>query len=157
MKPTDEVSRPIPQTAEARNIEARHSATIQREPQTPSLEKWDLLRVSFVSDQRLQFFIDGQPSDTYNYAELGFADGRSRKGNKPKAAWETVKLLAQCGGTISYVLNTRIDWRRIEKRIEEIREMLRTKFAIQDDPIPYVRGTGYVAQFKIDLAASYGP
>jgi hypothetical protein len=157
MENSDGVSRELPETTEAAEIEARHSATIQREPQTPSLSKWDLLQVLFVSDQRLQFFIDDQPWSTYNYADLGFADGRSRKGNKPKAAWETLKLLAQCGGRISNASSTRMDWPKIEKRIEEIREMFRTKFAIQGDPIPYVRGTGYVARSRSVWLRLMGP
>lgn len=56
---------------------------------------WERVEIAFLSDQRIQVWIDGRPEKTYNYAEFGCADRRSERPNK---AWQMLLLLAQAGG-----------------------------------------------------------
>jgi len=46
-------------------------------------------------------------------------------------------------------------WAKVEKRIQEIRRVLRARFGISADPIPLIEGAGYRATFKIDCRPSY--
>jgi hypothetical protein len=44
---------------------------------------------------------------------------------------------------------------KVEKRVQEIRKALRRNFDLTEDPIPFVKGTGYQTRFKIGCAESY--
>jgi hypothetical protein len=112
---------------------------------------WDTIEISFLSDQRVQIR-NGTNSETLNYGEFGFKDGRT--GN-PNRAWETMRALAQRRGVIQD--GTAMDqlWPKVEKRIQEIRKVLREHFGISADPIPFVSGVGYQARFKIGCSPSF--
>jgi hypothetical protein len=112
---------------------------------------WDTIEISFLSDERVQIR-NGTNSETRNYAEFGFADGRSKKA---KQAWETLRALAEQGGTIRDAAKTGRTWPKVEKRMQEIRKVLRKHFRISADPIPFVEGTGYQARFKIGCRPSF--
>jgi hypothetical protein len=115
---------------------------------------WDTIEISFLSDERVQIR-NGTNSETRNYAEFGFADGRSKKAKKAKQAWETLRALAEQGGTIRDAAKTGRTWPKVEKRMQEIRKVLRKHFRISADPIPFVEGTGYQARFKIGCRPSF--
>ena len=112
---------------------------------------WDTIEISFLSDERVQIR-NGTNSETRNYAEFGFADGRSKKANQ---AWETLRALAEEGGTIRDGAKISRTWPKVEKRMQEIRKVLRKHFRISADPIPFVEGTGYQARFKIGCRPSF--
>jgi hypothetical protein len=144
--------------------------------------KWEAVEIIFTSDQRVQYFVEGGTSETLNYADMGFKDGRSGKENK---AWDMMRELAKREGrygTKNTGANTarhsrqhpsavnekqhreQVDkwstsekqpWTRIEKRMQEIRKTLQKHFGIAGDPVPYVDGTGYVARFKIRCGPSF--
>jgi hypothetical protein len=111
--------------------------------------KWGDIAISFLSEERVQIR-SGDQTETCNYAELGFEDGR--KGT-PRRAWTILQLMAKSEGKVKYVGDT--TWPAVEKRVQEIRRILRGYFGISDDPIPYVEGHGYSARFKIDRRRSY--
>lgn len=113
---------------------------------------WDAVEISFLSDERVQIRAKGTPSGTYNYAELGFAD---RRNGKPNQAWVTLRALAEERGIIRDAAKTGQAWPKVEKRIQEIRKVLRKHFGIAADPIPFVEGTGYQALFQIGWSPSY--
>jgi hypothetical protein len=73
--------------------------------------------------------------ETRNYAEFGFADGRT--GN-PNQAWEALRVLAAQRGVIRDGTALNLPWPKVEKRIQEIRRLLREHFHISSDPIPFV-------------------
>jgi hypothetical protein len=110
---------------------------------------WEHVEISFLSDERVQIW-DGAKTESRNYSELGFAD---RRNGKPNLAWVTLRALAESKGTIRE--SPTGDWSIVEKRIQDIRRVLRGHFKLSADPIPIVKGTGYVCQFKIGCAASY--
>jgi hypothetical protein len=66
-----------------------------------------------------------------------------------------LRLLAKQGGLIQAPTNEQRHWHLVEKRIQEIRKVLRNHFGISHDPIPYVEGSGYRAVFKIACRSSY--
>lgn len=109
--------------------------------------KWEDIEISFLSDHRIQI---SAPSlnETLNYAEMGFVDDRKKT---PNSAWKTLRELAELGGRI----RTGSNWNKVEKRMQEIRKVFREQFGISDNPLPFVKGTGYQARFKISCAPSY--
>ncbi len=119
------------------------------EPQCPTT--WEDIEIRFLSGERVQVTVMGEQG-TWNYGEFGFADGRVGKPNK---AWLTLELLAQSEGTIQNRVALGRDRSKIEKRMQEIRRVLKKRFGIMDDPLPLVEGTGYRARFKITCSASY--
>jgi len=112
---------------------------------------WQGIQISFLSDNRLQIR-NGARLETYGYGEFGFADQRS---GKPKRAWIVLRALAEHEGILSGAKATSVAWTLIERRVQEIRKVLRTEFGLPGDPLPFVPGTGYQAVFKISCAASY--
>ena len=68
------------------------------------LHKWPDLEIRFLSDERIHVQ-SGQFTETRNYAEFGFEDGRTKK---PNLAWVTLRVLAQREGTIDQPVTVRI-------------------------------------------------
>jgi hypothetical protein len=112
---------------------------------------WEAIEIVFISDERVQIS-NGTNSETCNYAELGFADGRSEK---PIQAWETLRTMAEQGGVIANSTKPTQPWSAVEKRIQEIRRALQRHFGLSADPIRFSRGTGYEACFKIRCGPSF--
>jgi hypothetical protein len=141
--PTQEGPEPEPQTVSASDMITQSSGA--------GTATWENIEISFLSDERIQIR-NGTVLETRNYGEFGFEDGRS---GKPNQAWVTLRALAEERGLIQAPTKAHRDWSRVEKRIQEIRKVLRNHFGISHDPIPYVEGTGYRALFKIDCRPSY--
>ena len=78
--------------------------------------------------------INGKQTESANYAELGFADGRSENPNK---AWATLRALAESRRVLKDGRTIGEPWPKVEKRIQEIRGELRELFGISGDPLPY--------------------
>ena len=111
---------------------------------------WEDIEILFLSDERVQIR-NGTNRETRNYAEFGFADGRT---GTPNQAWETLRALAEQGGTIQ-VARAGSSWPKVEKRIQEIRKVLQKRFGLSADPIPFLSGVGYKACFKINCGPSF--
>jgi hypothetical protein len=111
---------------------------------------WDELEIRFLSDERIQI-IAGRFTETMNYAEFGFEDSRSQK---PNLAWIALRSLAEFGGTLRQTARDE-SWGSVEKRMQELRRIFRSRYALTSDPIPYIQGTGYKALFKIGCAPSF--
>jgi hypothetical protein len=112
---------------------------------------WQAIEISFLSDERVQIR-NGTKTATYNYEELGFAD---RRNGKPDLAWMTLRVLAEERGIIRDAGKTGVPWRKVEKRMQEIRRVLRKHFGIDADPVPLIKDTGYRALFKIGCNPSF--
>jgi hypothetical protein len=112
---------------------------------------WDAIEISFTSEERVQIR-NGATTETRNYTDFGFEDSRS---GKPNRAWEALRVLAAEGGTIRDSAKISQTWPNIEKRIQEVRKVLRKNFGISADPIPFVAGIGYQARFKIGCRPSF--
>lgn len=115
-----------------------------------SARKWEDVEIRFLSDFTFQAVVNGTVQAPQNYAEVGFGDARH---GRPKAAWETLRALAESGGVIA-ATRTAPEWPRLEKRIQEVRRLLRVYFRLPGDPVPYIDG-GYRTRFTIRLSPSY--
>ena len=112
---------------------------------------WNTIEISFLSDERVQIR-NGTKSETCNYAELGFADGRN---GKPNRAWITLRALAEQRGIVRTPTKPGQSWSDVEKRMQEIRKLLREHFCVSTYPIPFIEGGGYQARFKIGCSPSF--
>jgi hypothetical protein len=120
-----------------------------------SAPSWDSIEISFLSDHRVQIR-NGTSTETLNYGEFGFADSRAKQGApKPNRAWEMLRTMAEHKGIILNATQAGAPWEKVEKRMQDIRKALRHHFRISADPIPFVKGTGYQACFKIGCSPSY--
>jgi hypothetical protein len=118
--------------------------------------EWSELQITFLSDDRIEIRI-GENTETRNCAEFGLA---SKRNGSPLGAWKRLCKMAKTKGVIQF----RDDdpWGTIEKQVQEIRKVLRGKYGITDDPIPFRKKTrrnpadfGYHAQFKLRCHPSY--
>jgi len=121
------------------------------QPSSSETGTWGAIEISFLSEERVQIR-NAATTETRNYAEFGFQDGRN---GKPNRAWEAFRVLAAESGIIRDAAKTGGKWPDVEKRIQEIRKVLRKHFQISADPIPFVEGTGYQARFKISCSPSF--
>jgi len=120
-------------------------------PKNSAAKKWQSIEILFLSDHRIQIRVNGKSMESRNFAEFGFADGRTQNANK---AWELLRVMAEERGIIRDGKAVGEHWSKVEKRIQEIRKVLREYFGLPDDPIPFVEGTGYQSRFKIGCAPS---
>jgi hypothetical protein len=118
----------------------------------PEITKWEDIQISFVSEFRIEIN-SGKSTANFNFTEFGFEDRRSP--GKPNREWEILRELAECGGMLRGPGAMASTWGPVEKRVQRLRKKLRQHFHISGEPLPYISGTGYVAQFKIGYRPSY--
>lgn len=122
---------------------------------TPDRTSWDEISICFLSDHRVLIAV-GSYTETRNYEEMGFADRRGGNRSRPDSAWELLRKLGEHGGTLTGPQEAGIEWRKVEKRIQQIRSRLRQFFRITGDPFhPFQRGHCYQARFKVECGKSY--
>jgi len=138
--------------SEARNsnaTKAKDSAALEPER---TARRWEDIEIVFTSELMVQIVVDSHPLPPQNYVEMGFENKKSRK---PVAAWDFLLELARHDGVYRVAADRR-QWTKIEKRIQELRKVLRRRFSLSDEPIPLIRKTpqnhedfGYCTKFKI--------
>lgn len=141
---------PIPKLSDAEEQPAPSAQIVT--PKNSAAKNWQGIEILFISDHRLQIKVNGKSMETLNFTEFGFADGRTHIPNK---AWELLLVLAEQRGTIRDGKVVGEPWSKVEKRIQDIRRVLRVYFGLSDDPIPFVEGTGYQTLFKIKCTPSF--
>jgi len=119
--------------------------------------KWEDIEISFLSDERVQITI-GTQIETRNYHEMGFA---SKQNGTPVRAWQVLRSMAETEGVVRVASDTG-KWATVEKRMQEIRKVLRHLFGLTDDPLPYTKKTrrnpeefGYRTKFKLGCRPSF--
>jgi hypothetical protein len=145
------VADPPPTTSASQWPEIIRNDESSAAPSATSEGTWEQIEISFLSDERVQIHI-GKKHETLNYAEFGFGDLRT---NNPTKAWETLRTLAQLRGVIKDGSKAGVHWPKVEKRVQEIRRVLRKHFAISSDPLRFVENLGYRARFKISCGPSF--
>lgn len=127
---------------------AMANGTLPKEAKKPL--SWQEIEIAFLSDERVEIRSGSNDRTTYNYGELGFED---RRNGKPTGAWSILRELAKRGGDLPRPLAGK-GRATVQKRIEEIREKLRTHFEIEGDPIPF-NGNMYKSTFKLGCRQSF--
>lgn len=107
-------------------------------------KSWQEIKITFLSDERVEICCGATERKTYNYGELGFEDGRN---GTPNNAWIKLREMADNGGTIPRPSAGK-QRAMVQKRVEEIRRSLQVHFKIDTDPIPF-NGSVYQTSFKI--------
>ncbi len=97
---------------------------------TPSGAKWEDVAIRFLSDHRIEVIVLGQRA-TYNYAEAGFEDRRSRN---PVLSWVSLRELARNGGRVDRPVAL-ANRKNLGKNIRDLRKRLKRLFELEDDPI----------------------
>jgi hypothetical protein len=111
--------------------------------------QWTEVEIRFLSDERVQLTTPSG-TETRNYAEMGFEDGRTKK---PTKAWDTFQDLGQVHGVL-LVDRSPQGYIKQGKRVQEIRRVLRSHFGLADDPLPLREGS-YRAQFSVSRAPAF--
>jgi hypothetical protein len=119
----------------------------------PTVPKcWTDIEIFFISDERVEVRVGPRVPQTFNYAEMGFADRRS---GKPDQGWTMLRTLARAGGVIPNAARDSKEFMGMGKRIERIRQKLRAHFHVAGDPIQLDPARGYCCQFKIGCAPAF--
>ena len=116
---------------------------------------WQNVTIRFTSEAQVQATINGVFQPVQSYEALGFADGRT---TNPNFAWQALQELARQGGTLGSVpkfCEWAKNWEAVEKRMEEVRELLRRHFQTDADPVPFVKDEGYKTAFRIDPGSAF--
>ena len=117
---------------------------------------WQNVVLRFTSENMIQITIgDQHVQPPQSYEDLGFADGRTKN---PSFAWQALQELARLGGKLGSVPKDCLwakDWPAVEKRMEELRKILRERFKTADDPVPFETGIGYKTAFRIDPGSAF--
>jgi hypothetical protein len=122
------------------------------ETKFPRASRWEDVHVRFISDHRFQVFVNQQAGPIYGFEEFGLTDGRT---GTPRKAWDTLRKLADNGGTLDPTKMLGPPRARIEKRVEEIRKPFRRLFQLEEDPLSFSSEFGYRARFQISCQDSY--
>src|SRR5215813_8042394 len=157
------VPRPLEETKQPTQVPLTTSPPLTASLASPSMPvfrasaghvvlRWEDIEILFLSDHRVQISRLGVKAEPVNYADFGFADGRNEN---PNLAWQTLRILAEQEGILSNEKEANARWADVEKRIQEVRKVLRSYFQISSDPILFVKDRGYVAQFRIRCSKSY--
>ena len=109
-------------TLEKPTFEAKGRA-VSPIPITPG-SSWPDIAIRFLSEERIQINV-GQHTETRNYAEMGFEDGRN---GKPIRAWTTLLTFAADDGRIPIASLPSHYRPKLEKRVQELRSHLRAVF-----------------------------
>ncbi len=115
---------------------------------------WESIEIAFTSQFQFQVFRGEKPAETKTIKEIGLEDGRT---DNPKKAWFMLLHLARNNGVIRHGGEVGEKWPKVEKRIQEIRRAFKNYFGLAGDPIPYVKGLGYRARFKIRSFSEFSP
>ena len=113
---------------------------------------WPDIEIVFLGDGRLQIFRRKKAGETMNYGEFGLQNKTTEGPNK---AWEALRQFAIRNGTIRDTAEAGMPWHKFEKRVQELRRVLREYFSNDADPIVFVEKLGYRTQFKIRCSASF--
>jgi len=141
----------LPSLDLAHKLKRQEVANNGKPAQAREVATWSTIDILFLSDERVQVRT-GTNRKTLNYAEFGFEDRRT---GTPNQAWQILRALAEQNGVIRDGRALNLGWPKVEKRIQEIRRVLREHFGITADPIPFIENGGYQARFKIGCAPSF--
>ena len=138
------------------------------------------MTIRFTSEHQVQITIGGDLKGEKTYEDLGFA---KKKSESPNRAWEMLQDLAKGDGRLQLesvrsgkelltgqrkgqtrnmtqtgIVAVRTEQTRLrsgqQKRIQELRKILRGYFRTDADPVPFVKGE-YTTAFRIERSSAF--
>lgn len=111
---------------------------------TPPGSNWSDLKMTIIGYEKVKLKVKGETTTT-NYEKMGFED---RRKGKPNDAWKRLTEFAYNNGMLTNFSSTKKN--KIEKDVQDIRNILSKRFKIVGKPIPdYIKGEGYKTAFNI--------
>jgi hypothetical protein len=112
---------------------------------TPAGATWTMLRIRFIDGHRVAISVGGA-AQTFNYTQMGMADGRN--GN-PTKQWELLRVFADGHGTLTW--GSKGASRDNQKRRDKLVENLKSFFRIDGEPIRLLPGgKGWETVFAVE-------
>jgi hypothetical protein len=112
---------------------------------TPAGATWAMLRVRFIDGHRVAVSVGGE-AQTFNYTQLGMADGRN--GN-PTKQWELLRVFARNRGTLTW--GSKGASRDNQKRKDKLADDLKAFFRIDGEPFRLLAGgKGWQTVFAVE-------
>ena len=115
----------------------------------PQGSAWGDVVIRFLDGELLDIRVGRRALGAKKFTVLGFENKRSKK---PDNIWETLRLLGDNGGEISWENTGRAERTSVtlQKNISVLRRRLKTLFGISEDPFfPYTRSRSYRAKFAV--------
>jgi hypothetical protein len=114
----------------------------------PRLSAWEDLSIEFTYERMVKVVIAAEKPIYKGFEEIGFADERT---GKARRAWTMLHIFAAMKGEVrrSPDHTMKMKWKDIEKRVQEINQILRQQFHMGARPVCFVRNVGYRTRFKI--------
>ena len=138
--------------AEAAKDPDRHSGEARAAKEKPNgPATWEGVEIFVPNDFHAQIVFLGCPPRTLSFEDMGFADGRGKKGKKPNKLWELLLAFARAEGRIENATQAglaRSEWPTVEQRVWALNRALKGYFGIPDTPIRFT-DNGYEFTFKI--------
>jgi hypothetical protein len=116
--------------------------------------QWEDVTIQFLSDESIKISANGV-SEEFHYTEIGFKDNRKRL--IPNSQWVVLRHLALQKGEISWKSKDikLEDQQKFPKKIERLRERLKTIMQLDDDPFyDYIKVKSYKSKFTIEYPSS---
>ncbi len=112
---------------------------------TPAGATWAMLRIRFIDGHRVAVSVGGA-AQTFNYTQMGMADGRN--GN-PTKQWELLRVFASNHGTLTW--GSKGASRDNQKRRDKLVENLKSFFRFGGEPIRLLPGgKGWETVFAVE-------
>jgi hypothetical protein len=111
---------------------------------TPPDATWEDVTIRFIDGHNI-FVKVKRTTGTFEYTQMGMADGRN---SKPTEQWKLLEVFAENEGVLTWK-SSKAD-RKNQKRREELAKNLRAFFRIEGDPFRLIEGRkGWRARFRI--------
>ena len=113
---------------------------------TPPGTRWQDVTIRFLNQHQVHVQV-GRTSDAFEFTQMGMADGR-RKPVEPNKQWRLLVDFAEGNGTVRW--GSTHENRRRQKQKEELSNVLRCFFGIDDDPFePLEDCSGWRARIRV--------
>lgn len=113
--------------------------------------RWENIELIFKSDYIVEIRINNNKHES-DYEKMGFADNRKNSDEeaKPKSSWSLLALFSIYNNVFDYNKLTIQEKNKFKKKKQQLSELLRKYFQIEDDPITYNKETGiYKMRMKL--------
>ena len=115
--------------------------------------EWKNILLEIVSNSELKVKVKDRKARRFTYSQLGLND--SRKGDMPNRIWKFIETFAKQNGHIPYDDLKFRSREKDEKRVSELRKLLKQWTSLNSNPITFSKKNGYQSEFKIRDSKPY--